>query len=46
MRNKLIAEVLIKEIEEFLKDVENKEQQNEQWFINFLDKINTLSVKY
>lgn len=39
------ANTLIKQLESFIKDVENKGYTNEQWFINFEDTLNKLSIK-
>ena len=44
--NDLIANVLLREIEELISNVERDEQTNQDWFINFLDKLNEQSVKY
>ena len=44
--NNLIANVLLREIEELISNVERDEQTNQDWFINFLDKLNEQSVKY
>ena len=44
--NNLIANVLLREIEELISNVERDEQTNQDWFINFLDKLNEYSFKY
>jgi hypothetical protein len=38
------AEVLIDLIEKFIETY--KEESNEQWFIEFCDKLNALSIKH
>lgn len=43
---KAISENLLNTIEEFIKDVENNSLTNEQWFLDFEDALNKLSVKY
>ena len=44
--NELIADVALREIEDLIANAESQNQINEDWFINFLDKLNELSVKY
>ena len=43
---KVISENLLNSIEEFIKDVEINSLTNEQWFLDFEDVLNKLSVKY
>lgn len=43
---KAISENLLNSIEEFIKDVEINSLTNEQWFLDFEDALNKLSVKY
>lgn len=38
--------VIIKMLELYIKSIEETKMTNEQFFINFLDSINELSVKY
>ena len=44
--NNKIADVIIKEITQLIENVENENQKNDQWFLKFLDDLNSLSVKY
>lgn len=43
---KVTSENLLNSIEEFIKDVEINSLTNEQWFLDFEDALNKLSVKY
>ncbi len=40
------ASQLIEEVASFVELVESKDLTNEQWFINFLDELNELSIKH
>lgn len=37
---------LIEKVELFIELIESKDMTNEQWFLNFLDELNELSVKH
>lgn len=45
-RIKYNASQLIEEVDSFIRLVESKDLTNEQWFLNFLDELNELSIKY
>lgn len=45
-RIKYTASQLIEEVTSFVELVESKGLTNEQWFINFLDELNELSIKH
>lgn len=47
-KNRLIhmCEMSIKMINELMRQIEKEELQNEQFVINWLDKLNEISVKY
>lgn len=40
------ADNILKELDNLLEDVLKNKQQNEQWFLNFLDRLNHISVMY
>ncbi len=40
------ADSILKELDNLLEDVLKNKQQNEQWFLNFLDRLNHISVMY
>lgn len=43
---KYTALQLIEKVELFIELIESKDMTNEQWFLNFLDELNELSVKH
>ena len=43
---KYTASQLLEKVEIFIELVESKGLINEQWFLNFLDELNELSVKH
>ena len=43
---KYTASQLLEKVEIFIELVESKGLTNEQWFINFLDELNELSIKH
>lgn len=47
-KNKLykMCEVTTKLLEELIQQIEDNHMQNEQFVLNFLDRINELSVKF
>ena len=45
-RIKCTASQLIEEVASFIELVETRDLTNEQWFINFLDELNELSIKH
>ena len=45
-RIKYNASQLIEEVASFIELVESKDLTNEQWFLNFLDELNELSIKH
>ena len=45
-RIKHTASQLIEEVASFIELVESKDLTNEQWFLNFLDELNELSIKH
>lgn len=40
------AKNIIQSIQRLYEQVEKHEQQNEQWLLEFCDKLNELSIKY
>lgn len=43
---KYTASQLIEEVASFIELVEARDLTNEQWFLNFLDELNELSIKH
>lgn len=43
---KIDAEQYIKQLKAFIETIAQDNLQNEQWFLNFLDALNKLSVEY
>lgn len=41
-----LCEAVIQMTDNTIKIIEDYKCQNKQWFIDFLDKLNTLSIKY
>lgn len=44
--NKKYATLIINQITTLIVDVEENHQENEQWFLDFLDELNKLSVSH
>lgn len=40
------AENLLKQLEELVKKIKDLDESNEQWAINWIDKINLLSISF
>ena len=40
------SDIILSKVRDFIEEVVDKKLQNEQWFLNFLDDLNELSVKY
>lgn len=40
------AENLLKQLEELVKKIKDSDESNEQWTINWIDKINLLSISF
>lgn len=40
------AKQILESLDDLLEQVIVNKQQNEQWFINFLDRLNNISVMY
>ena len=40
------AENLLKQLEELVKKIKDTDESNEQWAINWIDKINLLSISF
>ena len=43
---KCTALQLVEKVELFIELIESKDMTNEQWFLNFLDELNELSIKH
>ena len=40
------TEFLLEQLNNLIKSVEDSNETNEQWFLNFLDSLNEISVRY
>ena len=40
------SDIILSKVKDFIEEVVDKKLQNEQWFLNFLDDLNELSVKF
>ena len=46
LSHKFDIELILGLTKEFMAKIEKDEYQNEQWFLDFLDELNKLSVKH
>ena len=40
------SDILLSKVKDFIDEVFDKKLQDEQWFLNFLDDLNELSIEY
>lgn len=46
MELKDLSDMVLTQVEFIIKKAEEKQETNSQWFLNFEDNLNKLSVKY
>lgn len=40
------SDIILSQVQDFIDEVFEKKLQDEQWFLNFLDELNELSIEY